>query len=195
MEPAVVPVDPALQRRVTPAFALALALTTSCAGWGGASGPAPSTDDSDARLLLQQELGERAPPEGPCPERTQPGVLEDPRASVQRTALGLAYCLLEEGPAGISVPRPTDSVRVHYSGWTPEGELFDSSRQRGQPVDFQLNGVIRGWTEGLQLMTPGDKARLWIPGHLGYGRREPGAAAGSPPKGTLIFEIELLKVL
>lgn len=133
-------------------------------------------------------------PQGPCPERTEPGVLQNPRASVQRTALGLAYCLLKEGPPGV-VPGATDTVRVHYTGWTLDGEMFDSSIERGEPLDLPLNGVIRGWTEGLRLMTPGDQARLWIPGHLGYGRREPGQEAGTPPKGTLIFDIELLEVI
>jgi hypothetical protein len=84
---------------------------------------------------------------------------------------------------------------VHYTGWTIDGKMFDSSVERGEPIDLPMNGVIRGWTEGLRLMTPGDKARLWIPGNLGYGRREPGAEAGTPPKGTLIFDIELLDVM
>jgi peptidylprolyl isomerase len=121
-------------------------------------------------------------------------VLENPRATVQRTALGLAYCILKEGPPGV-VPGAEDTVRVHYTGWTIEGQMFDSSRERGEPLDLPLNGVIRGWTEGLRLMTPGDQARLWIPGHLGYGQREPGQDAGKPPKGTLIFDIELIDVI
>lgn len=145
--------------------------------------------------MLAQELGEAPAPKGPCPERTEPNVLGNPRAPVQRTALGLAYCILQEGPSGKTVPAAEDTVRVHYSGWTEEGELFDSSVERGEPIDFALNTVIRGWGEGLRLMTPGDKARLWIPGNLAYGRRDPGAAAGSPPKGTLIFDVELLDVV
>jgi peptidylprolyl isomerase len=144
---------------------------------------------------LKQELGELPTPEGPCPDRTQLDVLENPRAPVQRTALGLAYCILQEGPAGSSVPGTNDVVRVHYTGWTIDGKMFDSSVERGEPTELPLNGVIRGWTEGLRLMTPGDKARLWIPGNLGYGRREPGAEPGTPPKGTLIFDIELIDVL
>jgi peptidylprolyl isomerase len=132
-------------------------------------------------------------PKGPCPERNQPNILENPRATVQRTALGLAYCILQEGPPG-TVPGASDTVRVHYTGWTVDGQMFDSSVERGEPLELPLNGVIRGWTEGLRLMTPGDKARLWIPGNLGYGRREPGEPAGTPPKGTLIFDIELLAV-
>jgi hypothetical protein len=121
-------------------------------------------------------------------------VLDNPRAAVQRTALGLAYCILQEGPPGDSVPGASDTVRVNYTGWTVEGDMFDSSVERGEPLELPLNGVIRGWTEGLRVMTPGDKARLWIPGNLGYGRREPGEPAGTPPKGTLIFDIELLGV-
>jgi FKBP-type peptidyl-prolyl cis-trans isomerase len=121
-------------------------------------------------------------------------VLDNPRAPVQRTALGLAYCILQEGPPGNTVPSSSDTVRVHYTGWTIEGEMFDSTVERGEPLELPLDGVIRGWTEGLRLMTAGDKARLWIPGNLGYGRREAGEATGTPPKGTLIFDIELLAV-
>jgi peptidylprolyl isomerase len=154
----------------------------------------PASGLSDEKAILKQELGELPAPTGPCPERTEPNVLGNPRAPVQRTALGLAYCLLHEGPPG-SVPGAEDTVRVHYTGWTTEGEMFDSSVERGEPMDLPLSGVIRGWTEGLRLMTPGDKARLWIPGNLGYGRREAGEDAGKPPKGTLIFDIELIEVV
>lgn len=155
----------------------------------------PARDlERDRAEVLKQELGEAPAPQGPCPERTAPDVLDNPRAAVQRTALGLAYCILHEGPPGV-VPGPDDVVRVHYTGWTIDGEMFDSSVERGQPTELPVSGVIRGWTEGLRLMTPGDKARLWIPGNLGYGRREAGADAGSPPKGTLIFDIELIDVI
>jgi hypothetical protein len=166
----------------------------ACASTPAAVEPSSSPVD-DAKAVMAQELGEQPPPEGPCPERGVAHVLENPRAAVHRTALGLAYCMLQEGPADAGVvPGPADVVKVHYSGWTEEGEMFDSSLERGEPMDFPLNGVIRGWGEGLRLMTPGDKARLWIPGNLGYGRRLPGEVAGSPPKGTLIFEVELLGV-
>jgi FKBP-type peptidyl-prolyl cis-trans isomerase len=155
----------------------------------------PSNPANDAKAVMAQELGEQPAPEGPCPERTVPHVLDNPHAAVHRTALGLAYCMLHEGPAdGGVVPGPADVVKVHYSGWTEEGEMFDSSVERGEPVDLPLNAVIRGWGEGLRLMTPGDKARLWVPGNLGYGRRSPGAVAGTPPKGTLIFDVELLSI-
>jgi peptidylprolyl isomerase len=167
-------------------------------GVGCASAPAPAprtaSPEDDKKAILAQELGDAPAPEGPCPERGDANVLDNPRAAVRRTALGLAYCILQEGPPGV-VPGASDTVKVHYTGWTSDGEMFDSSVQRGEPLELPLNGVIRGWTEGLRLMTPGDKARLWIPGNLGYGRREPGEPAGTPPKGTLIFDIELLAVM
>ena len=172
--------------------AFALLGVIACASAPAPAPQAPSPAD-DKKAILAQELGEAPPPEGPCPERTQADVLDNPRAAVRRTALGLAYCILQEGPPGV-VPGANDTVKVHYTGWTIDGEMFDSSVQRGEPIDLPLSGVIRGWTEGLRLMTPGDKARLWIPGNLGYGRREPGEEAGTPPKGTLIFDIELIAV-
>lgn len=187
-----------------PALLAALILVACGAGRSEPRGPEAATSaapagpdpERDRAAILRQELGEEPAPQGPCPERTDPDVLDNPRAPVQRTALGLAYCILQEGPAGHTVPGPNDTVRVHYTGWTfPEGKVFDSSVERGQPLDLPVSGVIRGWTEGLRLMTAGDKARLWIPGNLGYGRREPGAEAGSPPKGTLIFDVELLEVM
>jgi hypothetical protein len=186
---------------LTPAMAVRRALLWGSIGLLGASAcassapPAPRapSPEDDRKAVLAQELGEMPPPEGPCPERNEPNVLENPRAHVHRTALGLAYCILREGPPG-TVPGANDSVRVHYTGWTAEGEMFDSSIERGEPLELPLNGVIRGWTEGLRLMTPGDKARLWIPGNLGYGRRDPQEPAGTPPKGTLVFDIELLSV-
>jgi FKBP-type peptidyl-prolyl cis-trans isomerase len=167
-------------------------LGVACGGSAPPAARAPSPED-DRKAILAQELGEVPAPQGPCPERNEANVLDNPRATVQRTALGLAYCILQEGPPGV-VPGASDTVRVHYTGWTIDGEMFDSSVERGEPLELPLNGVIRGWTEGLRVMTPGDKARLWIPGNLGYGRREAGEAAGKPPKGTLIFDIELISV-
>lgn len=174
-------------------FLLAGAATLSCAGLGS-SMPDPKATRPDAELLLAQELGELSPPEGPCPERDQVDVLGNPRAAVTRTGFGLAYCMLTEGPPTGVAPKSTDTVRVHYSGWTPDGALFDSSLERG-PTVFPLNGVIRGWTEGLQAMTPGDKARFWIPGNMAYGNLVEGEPAAQPPRGTLIFEIELLEIV
>lgn len=172
---------------------LAAPLAVACGSTPTPAAQTPSPE-ADRKAVLAQEVGEAPAPSGPCPERNVPNVLEDPRAAVHRTALGLAYCILQEGPPGV-VPGAEDSVRVHYTGWTIEGEMFDSSVERGEPLELPLNGVIRGWTEGLKLMTPGDKARLWIPGNLGYGKREKDEPAGTPPKGTLIFDIELLEVV
>jgi len=170
-----------------------LLLGLACASSPEAPANAPSPAN-DAKAVMAQELGEQPAPNGPCPERTEQHVLENPRAAVRRTALGLVYCMLQEGPPGNTVPESTDTVKVNYSGWNEEGELFDSSLDRGAPADFPLNAGIRGWGEGLRLMTPGDKARFWIPGNLGYGRREPGQPAGSPPKGTLIFDVDLVSI-
>jgi FKBP-type peptidyl-prolyl cis-trans isomerase len=106
----------------------------------------------------------------------------------KRTASGLAYKSLKKG-TGMVHPRPTNSVTVHYTGWTTDGKMFDSSVKRGKPATFPLNRVIKGWTEGLQLMVQGEKMRFWIPGNLAYGDtpRRPGA-----PAGTLVFDVELL---
>ena len=79
---------------------------------------------------------------------------------------------------------------VHYSGWTTDGKMFDSSVARGEPTSFPLNRVIAGWTEGLQLMEAGEKTRFWIPGKLAYGDKPRGGAPG----GTLVFDVELLEV-
>jgi FKBP-type peptidyl-prolyl cis-trans isomerase FklB len=89
-------------------------------------------------------------------------------------------------------PLATDNVTVHYIGKTINGVEFDSSVKRGQPATFRLNEVIRGWTEGLQLMKEGDKFIFYIPQELGYGER--GAGGQIPPFATLIFEVELIKV-
>lgn len=109
---------------------------------------------------------------------------------VKVTESGLQYLLLEEGEGGES-PSATDTVTVHYQGKLIDGTVFDSSIQRGQPISFGLNQVIKGWTEGLQLMKVGDKMRLFIPADLAYGDR----AAGKIPAGaTLIFDVELIAI-
>jgi FKBP-type peptidyl-prolyl cis-trans isomerase len=91
---------------------------------------------------------------------------------------------------GTIKPMPTATVKVHYSGWTTDGKLFDSSVQRGEPTSFPLNGVIKGWTEGLQLMVEGEKRRFWIPADLAYGDNP----AGGGPSGMLVFDVELLEI-
>jgi peptidylprolyl isomerase len=118
-----------------------------------------------------------------------PDDVAGPPASAERTESGLASRVLEAG-AGTEHPAETSRVRVHYTGWRAEdGEMFDSSRTRGQPATFPLNRVIPGWTEGLQLMVVGERRRLWIPEELAY-RGRPGA-----PQGMLVFDVELLEIL
>ena len=109
----------------------------------------------------------------------------------KKTASGLAYKVITKG-TGTKHPAASSTVEVHYSGWTTDGKMFDSSVARGEPTTFPLNGVIPGWTEGVRLMVEGEKARFWIPGKLAYGDTptRPGA-----PAGTLVFDIELRKIL
>ena len=99
---------------------------------------------------------------------------------------GLAYKVLTPGTG--DKPQATDTVRVHYTGWTTDGKTFDSSISRGEPAEFPLNRVIAGWTEGLAHMQPGAKHRLWIPEELAY------RGQSGKPAGVLVFDIELLEV-
>lgn len=104
---------------------------------------------------------------------------------------GLQYEVLREGTG--RKPKATDSVKCHYEGTLVDGTVFDSSRRRGEPAVFPLNGVIRGWTEGLQLMQEGAVYRFFIPYNLAYG--ENGAGASIPPYAALVFEVELIEVI
>jgi len=118
-----------------------------------------------------------------------PPDVKAPPASAKKTESGLAYRVLQKGK-GTRHPTATDRVKVHYSGWTTDGKMFDSSVTRGEPITFGLNGVIKGWTEGVQLMVEGEKSRFWIPAELAYGKNpKPGA-----PAGMLVFDIELLAI-
>ena len=118
-----------------------------------------------------------------------PSDVKAPPADAEKTASGLASKVLKKG-SGEKHPAAADTVTVHYSGWTTDGNLFDSSVKRGQPASFPLNGVIKGWTEGLQLMVEGEQRRFWIPADLAYGEN-PG---GGRPAGTLVFDVELLSI-
>lgn len=109
--------------------------------------------------------------------------------NAERTDSGLASRVLKEG-SGSESPAASDTVTVHYSGWTTDGKMFDSSVKRGKPTSFPLNRVIKGWTEGLQLMVAGETRRFWIPANLAYGEN-PG---GGRPGGLLVFDVELLEI-
>jgi FKBP-type peptidyl-prolyl cis-trans isomerase FklB len=111
------------------------------------------------------------------------------RDGVETTESGLQYEVLEEGEG--EQPGSTDTVQVHYTGELISGEVFDSSRERGEPVSFGLNQVIPGWTEGLQLMNEGARYKLYIPSDLGYG---PGGNRSIGPNETLVFDVELLAI-
>ncbi len=117
-----------------------------------------------------------------------PADVAAPPADATVTASGLASKVLQPG-TGTVHPLPTDKVKVHYTGWTTDGKMFDSSVQRGRPAVFQLDQVISGWTEGVQLMVEGEKRRLWIPAKLAY------AGRADRPQGMLVFDVELLDVL
>jgi len=111
-------------------------------------------------------------------------------AGAQVTKSGLVYRSLKDGTG--SSPAATDRVRVHYKGSFPDGKEFDSSYKRGEPTEFPLNGVIPCWTEGVQLMKTGGKAKLTCPAGIAYGQR--GAGGVIPPNATLVFEVELLAI-
>ncbi len=120
----------------------------------------------------------------PTPIPAPPDVAAPPE-DAQRTASGLVSKVLVAG-TGTEHPGAADMVTVHYSGWTTDGKMFDSSHQRGKPSTFPLNRVIPGWTEGVQLMVAGETRRLWIPDQLAYQGR------ADRPQGTLVFDVELI---
>jgi FKBP-type peptidyl-prolyl cis-trans isomerase len=112
-----------------------------------------------------------------------------PPPDAERSPSGLAWKVITPG-TGTRHPRPNSEVTVHYTGWTTDGKMFDSSVRRGQPARFPLDRVIKGWTEGVQMMVEGEKRRFWIPADLAYGD-SPG---GGAPAGMLVFDIELLRI-
>jgi peptidylprolyl isomerase len=131
-------------------------------------------------------LGITEPP--PPPEvPTVPPDVAAPPPDAKKTGSGLAWKELKPG-TGTTHPKSFQTVTVHYSGWTTDGKLFDSSVSRGQAIAFPLDQVIAGWTEGVQLMVEGQKCRFWIPEDLAY-KGQPGM-----PKGMLVFDVELLKI-
>jgi len=113
------------------------------------------------------------------------------KPGVTVTGSGLQYEVINEGMG--RKPTANDTVRVHYEGTLTDGTVFDSSYSRGEPIEFPLNGVIPGWTEGLQLMNVGSKYRLIIPSNLAYGSQ--GAGQQIPPYSTLVFQVELLDIV
>jgi FKBP-type peptidyl-prolyl cis-trans isomerase len=149
--------------------------------YAGAPGKPPGMLVFDVELVEIEEQPEPPPP----PE--VPADVAAPPADATKTASGLAYKVLKPGTGKVK-PTATQAVEVHYSGWTTDGKMFDSSVSRGKPTSFPLNRVIKGWTEGLQLMVEGEKTRFWIPVELAY-ENKPGK-----PAGMLVFDVELLSI-
>ncbi|HEX8411329.1 MAG TPA: FKBP-type peptidyl-prolyl cis-trans isomerase [Thermoanaerobaculia bacterium] len=118
---------------------------------------------------------------------TAPADVAAPPADAAVTSSGLAYKVLRAG-TGTARPKRHQTVEVHYTGWTTDGKMFDSSLLRGQTAEFPLEGVIKGWTEGLQLMVEGERTRFWIPSKLAYGKER------GKPQGMLVFDIELVDI-
>jgi FKBP-type peptidyl-prolyl cis-trans isomerase len=145
----------------------------------GRAGAPPGTLVFDIELLSIERRPE--PPRAPAHVAAPP-------PDAQKSPSGLAYRFLAKGKGGAR-PQPSSRVRLHYSAWTTDGERFDSSVVLGRPRTVSLRSVIPGWREGLQLMAEGDKAVLWIPEKLAYG-----GAAGAP-RGTLVYELELLQIV
>jgi len=154
---------------------LVLILVTGLAGVAACSKPASETPAA------------AAPPAAAPASIPAPPDVAAPPADAIKTASGLASKVIKAGTGTIH-PTATSTVKVNYSGWLTNGEMFDSSVVRGEPIEFPLNGVIPGWTEGVQLMVIGEKRRFWIPEALAY-KGQPGA-----PPGMLVFDVELLDI-
>ena len=136
--------------------------------------------DPKGMLVFDVELFDIvSPPQAPPDVKAPP-------ADAKKTASGLAYKVIQPGK-GTRHPSANNEVTVHYSGWTTDGKMFDSSVTRGEPATFPLNGVIPGWTEGVQLMVEGEKTRFWIPENLAYKGQQ-------PPFGLLVFDVELIRI-
>ena len=116
-----------------------------------------------------------------------PPDVKAPPADAKRTPDGLAYKVLRPGK-GVRNPSRFGRVTVHYTGWTVDGRMFDSSVAKGQPATFRLDDVIKGWTEGVPLMVEGERTRFWVPENLAYGGK------GDGPRGMLVFDIELIRI-
>jgi FKBP-type peptidyl-prolyl cis-trans isomerase FkpA/FKBP-type peptidyl-prolyl cis-trans isomerase FklB len=145
-----------------------------------------------AMMQMRQEGIAKRKEQGETNKKEGEAFLEENKGKegVKVTDSGLQYKVLEEGDG--KSPSAEDTVRVHYKGTLINGETFDSSYERGEPVEFPLSGVIKGWTEGLQLMKVGGKWKFFVPADLAYGER---GRPGIPPNATLIFEVELLEIV
>ncbi len=163
------------------------------------AGREPQVSDAEAQAIVsdffaQQEAKQRAAAAEKYKDSKEKGeqwlAANAKKEGVVTLPSGLQYQVLREGNG--RQPKATDAVKCHYEGLLIDGTVFDSSYQRGEPATFPLNGVIKGWTEGLQLMKEGAKFRFFIPYTLAYGER--GAGQSIPPFAALIFDVELIEV-
>ncbi len=152
----------------------------------------PEMDLVAAKNLVQQEFMKLFEAENAKRVKNEQKFLEESekKSGVKKTKSGLLYEVIKEGKG----PKPTlkDKIKVHYHGTLSDGKVFDSSVDRKEPIDLELNGVIKGWQEGLQMMSVGSKCKLIIPAELGYGSQPAGEI---PPNSVLVFEVELLEIL
>jgi FKBP-type peptidyl-prolyl cis-trans isomerase FklB len=155
-------------------------------------GKEPKMSVDQANMMVSNEIAAVSEKKaGPVLEEGKAFLAENQKkAGITTTSTGLQYEVITSGSG--ATPKLTDKVTTHYRGTLINGQEFDSSYKRGEPATFPVNGVIKGWTEALQLMKEGDKWRLYIPYDLAYGER--GAGQDIPPYATLIFDIELIKV-
>ena len=144
-----------------------------------------------AMMKVQQEQSQKAASEGKANKEKGDKFLADNKSKpgIKTTASGLQHEIITEGKG--ASPKATSTVKVHYKGTLMDGTKFDSSYDRGQPTEFPLNRVIKGWTEGIQLMKVGGKSKFYIPSDLAYGENSP---PGIPSNSVLIFEVELLEI-
>lgn len=160
------------------------------------AGKTPLLTREQAEMTLQQKLQEYARKKTDLEKAKGTAFMAEnaKRKGVISLPNGLQYEILQTGKDSSGLkPKPSDRVTVHYTGTLIDGTVFDSSVQRGEPATFNLNGVIRGWTEILQLMSKGDKWKVFIPSELGYGDHGSPPAIG--PGATLIFEINLIDII
>ena len=163
------------------------------AGFGDVlAGKPTKIEENEAQMIVQQYMMNAMEKKSRAARAEGTAFLEQNKTKegVKSTASGLQYKVLKSGVG--KTPTATDNVTVHYTGKLLDGTVFDSSVERGSPATFNVNGVIPGWTEVLQLMKEGDKWEVYIPSDLAYGER--GAGGQIPPHATLVFEVELIKV-
>lgn len=156
------------------------------------NGETPKMTDQEAQQLVGNFLRKQQEEAGKAVREDGEKFLAENAQKEGVTVLpsGLQYTVIKEGEG--RKPKATDRVKCHYEGTLPNGTVFDSSYRRGEPAVFPLNGVIAGWTEGVQLMSEGAKYRFFIPYNLAYGER--GAGQAIPPYAALVFDVELISI-